>query len=74
LQEQYATVFEALLEALTVPDTAIDKDHFCNYLEDQQLNITPKNQTFHKNDMNSYDVNSKIFGKVRTFINQAKRF
>ena len=26
------------------------------------------------NDDNSYDVNSKIFGKVRTFINQSKRF
>ena len=26
------------------------------------------------NDMYSYDVNSKIFGKVRTFINQSKRF
>jgi hypothetical protein len=26
------------------------------------------------NDDYSYDVNSKIFGKVRTFINQSKRF
>ena len=26
------------------------------------------------NDKFSYDVNSKIFGKVRTFINQSKRF
>ena len=26
------------------------------------------------NDKYSYDVNSKIFGKVRTFINQSKRF
>jgi hypothetical protein len=26
------------------------------------------------NDDNSYDVNSKIFGKVRTFINQSKQF
>jgi hypothetical protein len=26
------------------------------------------------NDDNSYDVNSKIFEKVRTFINQFKRF
>ena len=26
------------------------------------------------NDDNSYNVNSKIFGKVRTFINQSKRF
>ena len=26
------------------------------------------------NDDNSYDLNSKIFGKVRTFINQSKRF
>ena len=41
-------MFEALLEAFTVPDTAIDKDHFCNYLENQQLNSTPKNQTFQK--------------------------
>ena len=46
LQEQYTIVFEALLEAFTVPDTSIDKDHFCTYLENQQLNITPKNQTF----------------------------
>ena len=26
------------------------------------------------NDDYSYDVNSKLFGKVRTFINQSKRF
>jgi hypothetical protein len=26
------------------------------------------------NDKYSYGVNSKIFGKVRTFINQSKRF
>ena len=26
------------------------------------------------NDKYSYDVNSKIFGKVRTFIDQSKRF
>ena len=26
------------------------------------------------NDDYSYDVNSKMFGKVRTFINQSKRF
>ena len=37
------------------------------------ININIENLLF-GNDMYSYDVNSKIFGKVRTFINQSKRF
>jgi hypothetical protein len=36
LQDQYITVYEALLEALTVSDTAIDKEQFYEHLENQQ--------------------------------------
>ena len=45
LQEQYATVYAALLEALTVSDTAIDKDTFCEHLDSHQNKPKAKNQT-----------------------------
>ena len=45
LQEQYATVYAALLEALTVSDTAIDKDTFCEHLHSHANKPIAKNQT-----------------------------
>jgi hypothetical protein len=43
LQDQYITVYEALLEALTA--SAIDKEQFCEHLENQQNKPIAKNQT-----------------------------
>ena len=45
MQDQYITVYEALLEALTVSDTAIDKEQFCEHLENQEYKPIAKNQT-----------------------------
>ena len=41
--------------------------------ESDDININIETLLF-GNDDNSYDVNSKIFEKVRTFINQSKQF
>jgi hypothetical protein len=46
LQDQYVVVYEALSEALTVSDTGIAKDTFCDHLESQQNKPIAKNQTF----------------------------
>ena len=46
LQDQYAAVYEALSEALTVSDTGIEKDTFCDNLENQQNKPIAKNRTF----------------------------
>ncbi|XP_052059524.1 receptor-type tyrosine-protein phosphatase epsilon-like [Mytilus californianus] len=43
--EQYEIVFEALLELLTVPDTSIQKNDFCGYIQKQENKTLPKNQT-----------------------------
>jgi hypothetical protein len=45
LQNQYTAVYEALLEALTVSDTAIDKDTFCRHLDSHKNKPIAKNQT-----------------------------
>ena len=45
MQDQYIAVYEALLEALTVLDTAIDKEQFCEHLENQQNKPIAKDQT-----------------------------
>ena len=45
MQDQYIAVYEALLEALTVSDTAIDKEQFCEHLENQQNKPIAKHQT-----------------------------
>ncbi|CAC5365496.1 unnamed protein product [Mytilus coruscus] len=44
-QEQYETVFEALLELFTVSDTSIQKSAFCEYIQKQEHKTLPKNQT-----------------------------
>ncbi|XP_052059438.1 receptor-type tyrosine-protein phosphatase alpha-like isoform X4 [Mytilus californianus] len=46
--EQYAIVFEALLELFTVPDTSIQKNNFCEYIQKQE-NKT-KNQTIYRKE------------------------
>ena len=46
MQDQYITVYEALLEAFTVSDTAIDKEQFCDHLDSQQNKPRAKNQTW----------------------------
>jgi hypothetical protein len=46
LQDQYVVVNEAVSEALTVSDTGIEKDTFCDHLENQQNKPIAKNQTF----------------------------
>jgi hypothetical protein len=38
-------ILEALLEALTVSNTAIDKEQFCAHLDSQQNKPMPKKQT-----------------------------
>ncbi|XP_052105234.1 receptor-type tyrosine-protein phosphatase alpha-like [Mytilus californianus] len=48
--EQYETVFEALLELFTVPETTIPKNDFCKYLEDQECKTLPKNQKVYKRE------------------------
>ncbi|OPL21442.1 hypothetical protein AM593_04698, partial [Mytilus galloprovincialis] len=48
--EQYEIVFEALLESFTVPDTSIQKDEFCGYIEKQQNKTLPKNQTWYSEE------------------------
>ncbi|XP_063398426.1 uncharacterized protein LOC134683184 [Mytilus trossulus] len=48
--EQYETVFEALLELFTVPETAIPKKDFCKYIEDQECKTLPKNQKVYKRE------------------------
>ncbi|CAG2257239.1 PTPRT [Mytilus edulis] len=46
--EQYETVFEALLELLTVPDTSIPRNGFCQYISDHELATLPRNQDLYK--------------------------
>ncbi|XP_052059403.1 receptor-type tyrosine-protein phosphatase mu-like isoform X2 [Mytilus californianus] len=48
--EQYEIVFEALLELFTVPDTSIQKNDFCGYIEKQQNKTLPKNQTMYSEE------------------------
>ncbi|XP_063396036.1 receptor-type tyrosine-protein phosphatase mu-like isoform X1 [Mytilus trossulus] len=43
--EQYEVVFEALLELFTVPDTSIHKSVFCEYIQKQEQETLPRNQT-----------------------------
>ncbi|CAC5418190.1 PTPRT [Mytilus coruscus] len=46
--EQYETVFQALLELLTVPKTSIPTNNFCQYILDQEQNTIPRNQKMFK--------------------------
>ncbi|CAC5412432.1 PTPRT [Mytilus coruscus] len=46
--EQYETVFEALLELFTVPETAIPKNGFCQYISDHEHTTLPRNQNLYK--------------------------
>ncbi|XP_071132256.1 uncharacterized protein [Mytilus edulis] len=46
--EQYETVFEALLELFTVPETSIPKTDFCKYISDQEHKTVPRNQNMYK--------------------------
>ncbi|XP_071132561.1 receptor-type tyrosine-protein phosphatase F-like [Mytilus edulis] len=46
--EQYATVFEALLELFTVPNTSIKKSVFCKHVGDQECMTLPKNRKMFK--------------------------
>lgn len=50
IQEQYETVFEALLELFTIPDTSIAKNEFCKYIADQECKTLPKNQKAYKRE------------------------
>jgi hypothetical protein len=44
-KEQYTAVFEALLEAFTIPNTVINTDSFLTSLEEQQNRQVPQNQS-----------------------------
>ncbi|XP_076072950.1 receptor-type tyrosine-protein phosphatase T-like [Mytilus galloprovincialis] len=46
--EQYETVFEALLELFTVPDTAVPRNGFCQYISDLEQTTLPRNQDLYK--------------------------
>ncbi|VDI25186.1 Hypothetical predicted protein [Mytilus galloprovincialis] len=46
--EQYATVFEALLELFTVPNTSIKKSVFCKHVCEQECMTLPKNRKMFK--------------------------
>ncbi|VDI44159.1 receptor-type tyrosine-protein phosphatase T [Mytilus galloprovincialis] len=46
--EQYETIFEALLELFTVPNTSIPKNDFCQFILDQDKKTIPRNQKFYK--------------------------
>ncbi|CAG2194765.1 PTPRT [Mytilus edulis] len=59
--EQYETVFEALLELFTVPETAIPKNDFCKYIEDQECKTLPKNQKVYKREFQGYRDANRFF-------------
>ncbi|CAG2189960.1 Receptor-type tyrosine-protein phosphatase zeta,Tyrosine-protein phosphatase non-receptor type 7,Receptor-type tyrosine-protein phosphatase eta,Receptor-type tyrosine-protein phosphatase R,Tyrosine-protein phosphatase non-receptor type 5,Receptor-type tyrosine-protein phosphatase S,Receptor-type tyrosine-protein phosphatase beta,Receptor-type tyrosine-protein phosphatase O,Receptor-type tyrosine-protein phosphatase kappa,Receptor-type tyrosine-protein phosphatase delta,Receptor-type tyrosine-protein phosph len=59
--EQYETVFEALLELFTIPDTSIPKNEFCKYIADQECKTLPKNQKVYKREFQGYREESKFF-------------
>ncbi|XP_052105247.1 receptor-type tyrosine-protein phosphatase epsilon-like [Mytilus californianus] len=53
--EQYETVFEALLELFTIPETTIRKKDFCKYIDDQECRTLPKNQKVYKREFQTLD-------------------
>ncbi|CAC5376552.1 PTPRT [Mytilus coruscus] len=59
--EQYETVFEALLELFTVPETTIPKNRFCKYIEDQECKTLPKNQKVYKREFQGYREESRFY-------------
>ncbi|CAG2207207.1 PTPRT [Mytilus edulis] len=59
--EQYETVFKALLELFTVPETAIPKNDFCKYIEDQECKTLPKNQKVYKREFQGYRDENRFF-------------
>ncbi|CAC5380716.1 Tyrosine-protein phosphatase non-receptor type 5,Receptor-type tyrosine-protein phosphatase R,Receptor-type tyrosine-protein phosphatase eta,Tyrosine-protein phosphatase non-receptor type 7,Receptor-type tyrosine-protein phosphatase beta [Mytilus coruscus] len=48
--EQYLVVFEALLELFTVPNTSIQKNDFCEYIQLQENKTLPTNQTIFREE------------------------
>ncbi|CAG2210187.1 unnamed protein product [Mytilus edulis] len=59
--EQYETVFEALLELFTIPNSSIPKNDFCKYIADQECKTLPKNQKVYKREFQGYREESKFF-------------
>ncbi|XP_076115329.1 receptor-type tyrosine-protein phosphatase epsilon-like [Mytilus galloprovincialis] len=53
--EQYETVFEALLELFTIPDSSIPKNDFCKYIADQECKTLPKNQKVYKREFQTLE-------------------
>ncbi|XP_052063941.1 receptor-type tyrosine-protein phosphatase S-like [Mytilus californianus] len=47
---QYSIVFEALLELFTVPNTSIQKNDFCEYIQKQENKTLPTNQTIYREE------------------------
>lgn len=60
LQEQYATVFEALLELFTVSNTSIKKSAFCKYVGDQECMTLPKNRKMFKLEFQVSEITNSI--------------
>ena len=72
MQDQYKTVYEALLESLTVSDTAIDKDTFCRHLDSHQKKPIAKNQTllwleFQVQHITSLLINDLVIVTIPTY-------
>ncbi|XP_071129197.1 receptor-type tyrosine-protein phosphatase alpha-like [Mytilus edulis] len=53
--EQYETVFEALLELFTIPDTSIPKNDFCKYFAGQECKTLPKNQKVYRREFQTLE-------------------
>ncbi|CAG2232084.1 PTPRT [Mytilus edulis] len=59
--EQYETVFEALLELFTVPETAIPKNGFCQYILDHEQATLPRNQDLYKSQFQRLEALRPVY-------------
>ena len=66
MQAQYIAIYEALLEALTVSDTAIDKDTFCEHLDSHQNKPKAKNQTLLWQEFQVQHITSHLINDIVT--------
>ncbi|CAC5376555.1 Tyrosine-protein phosphatase non-receptor type 5,Tyrosine-protein phosphatase non-receptor type 20,Receptor-type tyrosine-protein phosphatase R,Receptor-type tyrosine-protein phosphatase eta,Tyrosine-protein phosphatase non-receptor type 7,Receptor-type tyrosine-protein phosphatase O,Receptor-type tyrosine-protein phosphatase beta [Mytilus coruscus] len=63
--EQYETVFEALLELFTIPETTIPKKDFCKYIDDQECRTLPINQKLYKREFQTNSSPAKTLENLR---------
>ncbi|VDH95845.1 Hypothetical predicted protein, partial [Mytilus galloprovincialis] len=59
--EQYETVFEALLELFTVPETAIPKNGFCQYILDHEQATLPRNKDLYKSQFQRLEALRPVY-------------